>query len=265
MDYKLVAIDLDDTLLGADNQISERTKKVIQQAQDKGVKVVIATGRMHASAFPYAQQLGIAGPIITYNGALIKKVASGEIVEHNPISLELTKKVGRYVKEHDLNLNLYLDDILYINHDGPKARYYEKLAGVKAVLINEDLEEFIDQPSTKLIIVDDEEEIPAILADVKEEFAEQLHITTSKSVFVELMAPEVNKGQAVADLAAEYGFSAAEVMTIGDSYNDREMLEYAGLGVAVDNAWPEVKESADYITKAHDEEGVAEVIEKFVL
>ena len=265
MNYKLVAIDLDDTLLGADNQISKRTKKVIQQAQDKGVEVVIATGRMHASALPYAQQLGIKGPIITYNGALIKKVAKGEIVEHSPISLELTKQVARYVKEHDLNLNLYMDDILYINHDGPKARYYEKLAGVKAVLINEDLEDFIEQPSTKLIIVDDEEEIPAILADVKKEFAEQLHITTSKSVFVELMAPEVNKGQAVADLAAEYGISAAEVMTIGDSYNDREMLEYAGLGVAVDNAWPEVKESADYITKAHDEEGVAEVIEKFVL
>ncbi|MFO7819868.1 MAG: Cof-type HAD-IIB family hydrolase [Halanaerobacter sp.] len=265
MDYKLIAIDLDDTLLGPDHQISAETKRVIQEAQDKGVKVVIATGRMHASAFPYAEQLGIEGPIITYNGAMIKKVASGEIVEHNPVSLDLTKKIAHYVQQHNLHLNLYMDDILYVNQEGSELKYYEDLAGVKAVLIKEELDEFIDAASTKLIIIDDEDKIPDILEDVKAKFDEQLHITTSKSVFIELMNPKVNKGQAVKYLANKYGFSSQEVITIGDSYNDREMLEYAGLGVAVDNAWEEVKKSADYITTGHDEEGVAEVIKKFLL
>ena len=261
----MIAIDLDDTLLGADHQISLNTKQVIRKAQEKGIKIVIATGRMHASAFPYAQQLGITGPIITYNGAMIKEVESEKIIEHKPVDLELTKKIAHYVEEHNLHLNLYMDDILYVNQPGAAMEYYEDLAGVKAVVINEALTEFIDQASTKLIIIDDEEEIPDILAELKDRFADQLHITTSKSVFIEIMNQEVNKGQAVADLAEQYGFGPQEIIAIGDSYNDCEMLEYAGLGVAVDNAWSKVKESADHVTKRHDEEGVAEVIEEFIL
>ena len=266
MDYKMIAIDLDDTLLGSDNQISQRTKQVIKQAQDQGVKVVIATGRMHASALPYAKELNLKGAMITYNGALIKDVNNGTIIEHKPVDLDLTKEISNYVQENNLHLNLYFDDILYVNRYSKEAKYYEDLAGVKAVLIKEGLENFVDQPSTKLIIVNnDEGKVQEILADVKSKFSDQLHITLSKSRFVEIMNSEVNKGQAVADLAQEFGYQAEEIITIGDSYNDREMLEYAGLGIAVDNAWPEVKESADYITKAHDEEGVAEVIEEFIL
>jgi Cof subfamily protein (haloacid dehalogenase superfamily) len=265
MSYKLIAIDLDDTLLGADHQISEPTKEVIKQAQERGIKVVIATGRMHASAKPYAQQLGLTGPIITYNGALTKKVASGDVVEHKPVSLELTKEIAGYAQNNDLHLNLYLNDNLYFNQDSSEAKYYQDLAGIKGEVIREDLDQFIDQASTKLIIIDEDDRVQEVLAELQSKYVDRLHITTSKSVFVEIMNPEVNKGQAVANLAEKYGYQASEVIAIGDSYNDQEMLEYAGLGVAVDNAWPEVKESADYITKAHDEEGVAEVIKKFVL
>ncbi|MGM0502053.1 MAG: HAD family hydrolase, partial [Bacillota bacterium] len=103
------------------------------------------------------------------------------------------------------------------------------------------------------------------LADMKEKFGEQLNISLSKSRFVEIMNPEVSKGQAVADLAQELGFQREEVVTIGDSYNDIEMLEYAGLGVAVENAWPAVQEAADYITEGHNENGVAKFIEEFIL
>ncbi|MGM0502468.1 MAG: HAD-IIB family hydrolase, partial [Bacillota bacterium] len=196
MDYKLIAIDLDDTLLETDYHISSRAQEAIDQAQEQGVKVVIATGRMHASALPYAKQLGLTGPMITYNGALIKEVDSEEIIAHKPVSLELTTEIVDYVEENDLHVNLYCDDILYVNKFGPEAEYYEDLAGVKAVLIKEDLADFVDFPSTKLIIIDnDEEKVQDILADMKEKFGEQLNISLSKSRFVEIMNPEVSKGQ----------------------------------------------------------------------
>ncbi|WP_027340076.1 Cof-type HAD-IIB family hydrolase [Halonatronum saccharophilum] len=269
MKYKLIAIDLDDTLLAEKSgelQVSQRNKEALKAAMDKGVKVVISTGRMFSSSLPYLLDIGLKGESITYNGALVRDIETGEIIEHNPVPLGYSKDIIDFVKKKDLHINFYIDDILYVNKMEEEAKCYERLSGVTPVLIKEDLETFLDIPSTKMLVVElDEDKSKELLAEFKENFGEHLHITPSKPIFVEVMGKGVSKGSTIARLAQRYGIKQEEVIAIGDSSNDLEMVEYAGLGVAVDNARDSLKEKADYITKANFEDGVAYVIEKFIL
>ncbi|WP_408955740.1 Cof-type HAD-IIB family hydrolase [Natroniella sp. ANB-PHB2] len=266
MDYKLVAIDLDDTLLANDLQISKRTVKAIKEAQNEGVRVVIATGRMHSSALPYAKMLGLKHELITYNGALVKRVVDNQTLYHEPISTELVRKVAKVAQKHDLHINFYLDDLLYVNKTGVEADYYEEIAGIKPILITEDVGDFLDRPSTKLLIIEnDRTKLEEVFSELTAGFADSVTITTSKVNFIEIMGQQVCKGTTLANVATKLGIKAEEIIAIGDSYNDLEMIEYAGLGVAVGNAKEEIKEEADYITGTNNEEGVAQVIEKFIL
>ncbi len=266
MKYKLIAIDMDDTLLPKELMISDRTRKAIKQAEDKGVKVAIATGRMYSSAYPHLQDLELTDEVITYNGALVKEIATNNTIDHSPVPVELAQEIVNIVTEEDLHLNMYIDDLLYVNKLGFGADYYEKISGIKPILIKEDIDKFLDQPSTKLLIVEEDlDKVESILKRLQQEFGEVLNITRSKPNFIEIMKKEVSKGVALANLAQDLDIKVSEVVAIGDSLNDLEMIEYAGLGVAVGNAREEVKEKADYITKSNDEDGVAEFIEKFIL
>lgn len=266
MDCKLLAIDLDDTLLGDDLVISQETKQAVKKAKAAGVKVVIATGRMYCSALPYAQELGLAEEIITYNGALMKKIAAEEEVFHHPVPLSVTKQIADYIETEDLHLNLYLDDALYVNKSGWGADYYEEVSGEEAVLIEEPLDQFLSQPPTKLLIIErDEEKRERSLQTLKQKFGEQVYVTSSKTYFIEIMNRIVSKGEALQELTDRLEIDREEVIAIGDSYNDLEMLEYAGLGAAVNNADQPIREQADYVTASEHDEGVAEVINKFIL
>ncbi len=266
MDYQLLAIDLDGTLLGDDLVISDRTKQAIKKAKAAGVKVVIATGRMYCSALPYAEELGLSKEIITYNGALMKQITPEQEVFHHPVPLAVTKEIAEHITEEDLHLNLYLDDTLYVNKSGWGAEYYEELSGEESVLIEEPLAQFLEQPPTKLLIVErDKEKRERNLQRLKQKFGEQVHVTSSKTYFIEIMKQAVSKGEALRELAADWGVEREQIIAIGDSYNDLEMMEYAGLGAAVENAEQPIRKQADYITASNQDEGVAEVINKFIL
>lgn len=266
MEYKLLAIDMDDTLLSKGITISARTQQAIKSAVAKGIKVVIATGRMHSSALPHLKDLGLKEEVITYNGALLKELKSGKTILHQPVPLDICQEIIKIVKEKDLHLNLYINDILYVNKLGFGAEYYEKLSGIKPVLIKEDLEEFVTEPSTKLLIVEEDlDKVKEIQNRLESQFDDILNITRSKDTFIEMMNKDVSKGNTLAKLVKRLNLEAKDIIAVGDSYNDIDMIEYAGLGVAVANAREAVKEKADYITKSNDEDGVAELIEKFIL
>ncbi|WP_018247943.1 Cof-type HAD-IIB family hydrolase [Orenia marismortui] len=266
MKYKLLAIDMDDTLLSKGLTVSDRTQKAIKDAEKAGIKVVISTGRMFSSALPHLIDLGLTDEVITYNGALVKEIGSGRIIDHQPVDLEAAYKIFEIVKKEDLHINIYLNDILYVNKLGFGAEYYEKISGVKSVLIQGDISNFLDQPSTKLLIVEEDvKKADKIEARLENTFGDILNITRSKANFIEIMDKNVSKGATLSRLANNLGISADEVVAVGDSFNDLEMIEYAGLGVAVANAREEVKNRADYITQSNDEEGVAELIEKVIL
>ncbi len=281
---------MDDTLLAPDLTIPPRSRRALQKAADKGVLVTLATGRMFRSVLPYARQLGIATPLIAYNGALIEHPQTGGILLHELIPFEHARRVAAACRENDLHLNVYINDVLYIERLRPEAEYYRKISGVEPEVVG-DLVEFLPNVEkagsstadsgngagaseqapggglspTKLLVVVAPEASEKWLSFFRGQFPGILHVTGSKPEFVEMMMAGVSKGRALAFLARHLGIEPAEVMAIGDGHNDLEMLQFAGVSVAMGNAPDSLKEQASYVTRPNTEEGVAEAIERFAL
>ncbi|MFW6381003.1 MAG: HAD family hydrolase, partial [Bacillota bacterium] len=139
MNYKMLALDLDGTLLDEDNAINEQTQRSVEIVREKGLKVIIATGRMFCSALPYHRQLGLEGPLIAYNGAYVKHVENDELIFHRPVELEMARQIIRECEENNLHVNLYQDDNLYMEQADSEGRAYERTSGVKAHYLNSSL------------------------------------------------------------------------------------------------------------------------------
>lgn len=259
--YKLIAIDLDDTLLDSQLKISPRVKTLIQQLREKGIVVTLATGRMYLSSRPIAIELGLDLPLITYQGALVKNCISGETLLHQTLAVEYAREIIGLAREKGLHINLYLDDQLYMEKLTVDGEAYARLAGIPVCLVP-DLAVLPGNP-TKVLLIGEEPYLDKLQVVLKGHYDNKIHITKSKPNFLEFTNPQANKGTALAELAKYYGFSRSETMAIGDSFNDLEMLEYAGLGVAMGNACREIKDRADYVTVTNDEDGVAEALQKF--
>lgn len=264
--YKMIAMDLDDTLLDQQLCISETDRMAIELAQKIGVKVVLATGRMYRATLPYVAELGLDTPAISYQGALVKKPDTGEILLHRPVPMAMAIKIIRELKPYGYHINLYMGDELIIARESPESRLYTSISGVEAAEVG-DLEDFLIKKQfdpTKVLVVAREEQLDEISPGLKLLFGENLHITKSKPHFLEFSHPRATKGHALAVVAGYYGITRDEIIAVGDSYNDLEMLAYAGLGVVVANARDEIKAKADYVTGANTDGGVAGVIRRFI-
>ncbi len=261
---KLVALDLDHTLLGEDRLISGRNKAAIAEALELGIKVVLCTGRMFRASERFARELNLSGPLICYNGALAKELASGETLFHQPLALELAKQLLRFAQDERLHVNFYYQDRLYFERWTEEAKFYTSQSQVPGEAVG-DLLAFLPGPPTKLLFVMEPDRVQSMWRSLREEFAGKLNVTVSESRYLEFLAPRVNKGRALAALGERLGIEAAEVMAIGDSFNDLELIRAAGLGVAMANAPQAVKAEADFVTQSNGEDGVAGAIEKFIL
>ncbi len=266
MKYKLVAIDLDDTLLDDDLSISAQTIDVIQEAVAKGVVVTLATGRMYKSAVKYAKQLNLNVPIITYQGAYIKNVLDGKELYKKYISYVYSIDILKRLKEMNKAIQVYINDELYVQTGNPYIEDYSRLTQVNYHIVD-DLFELIDENRLpyKIIAIDKPEEVLHMLKEFKKLYRDKLNVNTSKPNFLEFSNIEASKGQAINFLAYQNNISMEEVIAIGDSYNDLDMIEMAGLGVAMENSHPRIKEAADYVTKTNNDHGVWEVFQKFIL
>ena len=262
---KLIAIDLDDTLLDNARAVSPaRAAAAIRAVTAQGVRVTLATGRMHRSALPYAMSLNLDIPLITYNGALIKYSRSGETLFHRPLDAGLAEKVLKLFQRRGWYIQAYVGDVLYVRDRDAYARRYEEISGMTAVPLGDKIYT-IAGPPTKLLAIAEPENIPDLAAELSAAFGEEIYLTVSKPNYLEMMDPAVNKGAALAFLANHFGLDSSEVMAIGDSLNDLDMIKYAGIGIAMHNARDEVKAAADAVTGANDADGVAEAVEKYVL
>lgn len=263
---RLVAMDMDDTLLQDDWTISERTINAIRQAQKKGVYVTFATGRATTSVRPYAEQLGLNVPVITYNGAKIQEVLSGEILYRRVIPIATAKDISAWLLAQDIHFHVYLKDHIFVEKMNEWSRQYARATRVPVEEI--DLIERLsaEQEGVEKILLMGEPEMTILWNEkIHQRYEGKVRSTKSKPHFLELIHPSVSKGTALASLAERLGVKREEVMAIGDSLNDIEMIRYAGLGVAMGNARTEVKEIADKITATNQEDGVAQAIEEYVL
>ncbi|MBT3362470.1 MAG: HAD family phosphatase [Chloroflexi bacterium] len=260
--YKLLALDLDGTLIGKELTISSKTKNAIAQLMSRGVTVTIATGRMFQSARPFAKELNISTPLICYQGAMVGNPVTGEILSHLPIPLPLAKQAIEAVRKEGLHINAYLDDQLYVDHLNEHAELYSVISKVEAHPVG-DLMTFLDRDPTKLVIIGKPSEIDQITSKLSDQFISMLYVAKSYARFCEIAHPDCGKGRALSILADQLGIDQAEVIAIGDNPNDVDMLEWAGMGIAMANGTDEAKGAANWITGSISEDGVAQAIEKF--
>ncbi len=264
--FKLLALDLDDTLLGKDLQVSESNKKLLAKLMKKGVHVTLATGRMFRSSLPFARELNIKAPLITYQGALVKHSQTGEVLFHRPVPLDLALDIIERVGKYGYHINIYLDDFLYVAEDTPEGRRYAALSRIPLEVVG-DLGHFLQtrrEDPTKILVVSGEELLDELAAELKPVYGNKLHITKSKPHFLEFSHPSATKGYALKAVADYYGVAREKVMAVGDSYNDLEMIDWAGLGVVMGNARQEIKDRANYVTLSNEEDGVGHAIRKFI-
>jgi len=264
--YKLIAADLDGTLMGEDAILSAKVKDAVRRAMDKGVKFTIATGRAFSSTRLFAQELRVNAPLICYQGGLIKDHLSGQVIHEQSLPLPLAQGLIRFTRQRGLHLNVYMDDgRAYAERVSPETSYYTGIAK-EAVHPVGDMLAFLDRDPMKFIIVlSNDGATESLIAELGALFAGQMWFVRSYSRFVEGIPLGVSKGRALARLADHLGISLEETIGIGDNDNDLELVERAGLGVAMGNASSAVKAAADYIAPPIEEEGVVEVIERFVL
>lgn len=264
MAIKLIASDMDDTLLNSETKLSERNAAAIRKAIDAGIVFLIATGRMYVSVKPYADTLGLDVPLVTYNGALVKGSKSGKVYYEHPLKLETALELLAYCKEKGYYIQSYQGDELWVKEATEFSAEYTRISGIPATPVGERLYHPETAPY-KLLAMTKPEEFQKVWQDIQQQFAGKVVVTSSRDNFLELMEPGVNKWNAVKAVAEVYGIKPEEIMCIGDSNNDLSMIENAGIGVAVANAKPAVRAAAKLVTVSNDEDGVAQVIEQVLL
>ncbi len=260
--YRLCAIDLDDTLLGPDHRISARYARAVRAVVERGVIALIASGRMYQATLRFAEQLGLETPIIAYNGAMVKNPHTGAVWLHEQIPANRAAIVLEYCARHNLQLNYYLDDHLYSAAYTPWLDLYHKRTLSPVEIVPDFYTAMRDKAPTKLIIIDSPERTDGLLPYFRGVFGSSLYVTKSNDEYLEFMPPTANKGVALALTAERLGVTAAETVAFGDSWNDIPMIRWAGLGVAVGNAKPEVLAAADKTVLRSDEDGVGIALEE---
>lgn len=270
-DIKLLVLDIDGTITGDSNTLSVTVKEVIAAVQAKGIKVAIATGRMYCSALRFHQEIGSTLPLIAYQGAWIQDPGNDQIHRHLPVSREITQQLLEYFEQPDLrsllSVHFYINDQLYVREITKETDNYQQRSGVNAISVG-DLRQLLDHEPTKILALSEDANLTQqLLADLRLKYKPtDLYLTTSVPTFLEAANTHVNKGNAVRYLAEEMlGLENHHVMTIGDNFNDVEMLDYAGISVAMGNAPPEVQAIANWVAPSIELDGAAIAIEKFLL
>jgi Cof subfamily protein (haloacid dehalogenase superfamily) len=257
------ACDLDRTLIGKDAELHERTRTAIAAARAAGIHVILATGRMFRSVRPYAEAAGIDDPVVCYQGAVVADPVSGRFLRHEPIPLELAREAIAAVEAEGYPLNCYVDDELYVARHTAASEAYASFQNLEVHAVG-DLLAWLAEPPTKLVAVGDPVDLDGLEEQMRTDFGRRLYISKSLPHFLEFASPEVTKGSGLAFLADHLGFTAPETVAFGDGENDVELLEWAGYGVAVENAHERVLAVADLVCPPVTEEGVAQVMEAYL-
>lgn len=265
MGYKLMAVDMDGTLLTSEKTISPKTIEAIEKAYAAGKVVTISTGRPVQGLYRYEDAIKPDVPVITYNGAMIIKLHSKEVLFHQCIDKASAKEAIEKGNEVGTTVVVWSDNKLYANKINERVDKYKLLSGLEPIII-EDIDVLVEQGVTKLLWLDEAEKHFEYQKWLDKNLVnKKIVYCTSQPTFLEFMGEGVSKAVALEKLGEMLGSTREESIAVGDGFNDLEMIEYAGLGIAMENAPEAVKEKADYITDSNDEDGVAKAIEKFML
>lgn len=263
--YKLVAFDLDGTLIGRDLLLKPRVRDAIAKMRAAGVAGCIVTGRMYRAALPYARELAFDAPIVCYQGAAVIDPQTDAILRDIPVANDVVRSVIDTVEADRLHLQLYRNDEFYCEERNRFSELYARIANVQPVVVPSLRETFCYSPATKAIVIADEPVARSYERTLREALGDRAYVTRSLPEFVEVLNPTVDKGDALAFVAERMGIALDEVVAIGDSWNDAPLLRRAGFGVAMGSAPQELRDVAQAVVSDVAADGVAEAIERYVL
>jgi Cof subfamily protein (haloacid dehalogenase superfamily) len=256
----VVAADLDGTLLplltDGRQALSPLTVATAHTLSRIGITTILVTGRMFSSAARFARELGLDGPVAAYQGALIRDVGAGHLIHHDPVPTELALEVLAYLESYECSVNLYVDDELCVARRTEQVERYERLSGMKANIVGR-LRDYLSQPTTKIGVSGEPATLDEMLDGLRADFRGRLSALKTWPFFLEIASPTATKARALQILGERMGFEAWDVIAFGDSYNDTDMLAWAGTGVAMQGAPPEVVAAADTVCESVEQDGFA--------
>ena len=256
---RVVAIDLDGTVVGEDLEVRPFTRRVFTALRAGGIRVIITTGRMFSTTLAYAHILQGEGPVVCYQGALIRDLITKRTLFHEPLDLDLALQVLDTLEAEDCVPNLYVDDTLFVLPDRTQPDLFRRVeqAGVRYCATADLRAQLTDCGPTKILVTGVPSTLDQIGHALQSRFPGRLYVRKSLPPFLEIAAGTVSKSHALEFLADRYGFTPGEVVAFGDGHNDVDLLDWAGLGVAPANAMPDVQSVADSVCGHVDQEGVA--------
>jgi Cof subfamily protein (haloacid dehalogenase superfamily) len=271
MTYRLLALDLDGTAIQLGQMPTPRVKQAVAAAGAHGVHVVVATGRPFASARKFQAALELETPLICFQGALVKEVLGEQLtLLSEPLPEEPLAELLDLVEQRALEFNLYSEDFIYLAHMTHPESFYERWFGIPCAPVSsltEALRIMRNRGTAPLkgMFLGEPADIDRLTPEIRERFGSRFAVVRSHSLFSEITAPGVSKGSALAFLADRYGIAREATIAAGDNGNDVAMIDWAGLGVAMANATPEAIAVANWVAPPVTEDGVAALIERFVL
>ena len=268
MKYQVIVLDLDGTLTNSKKEITPPTRDALIEIQQNGKKVVLASGRPINGVAPLAEELYLkeyGGFMLSFNGARITRCSDNAIIYNKVIPQEVIRPIYEAVKEYPgLDLISYTDKVIL---SGIKSNEYtEKEAAINSMEICpvEDFPAALDFPVNKILIPGGHSILEDLMPKLQKQYHGLLNIYRSEPFFLEIMPQNIDKAHSLQKLLNSIGLTADSMICCGDGFNDLSMIEYAGLGVAMGNAQPVVKESADFITKSNDEDGILHVVNLYM-
>jgi Cof subfamily protein (haloacid dehalogenase superfamily) len=245
-----------------DGRLRPRTIEVLRRVRAAGIDVIVVTGRMARSVQLALEPAGLDDPYICYQGAVVAD-ADGTWLRHEPLPLELARETIAAVNEEGYDPNVYVDDELYVSNVNEGSRQYAEFQHIEIHEVGDTLR-WLERPPTKLVCVGDPDALDGTERRMKERFGDRMYISKSLPYFLEFAQAGVTKAAGLDFLAQHMGFTAADTVAFGDGENDVELVDWAGFGVAVENAHDRVKAVADWVCPSAEREGVAEVLETYL-
>lgn len=271
MVYKMIYSDLDGTLLNSKKEISKVNRDVISKLDEKGIIFGIATGRIYPAAKMYSKELNLNSPIICCNGALVVDPRNGHAVISNTIENSKVKEIISIIKKYDVYFHFYTIDTIYAEEEKYIVKYFKELSKDKEedekvkTVVKSSIEDLITDEMEIFkvgVFVDDSLESNNMIKELL--LIEGVSGYKSLGYMFDIVLNGVDKGRALEQLGELLNVKREEIMVFGDNENDINMIKYAGMGIAMENAGEDVKSVSDYIAKSNNEDGIFHAVEHFI-
>jgi len=262
--YKLIAVDVDGTLLNSKSELSEDTEKAIKNAVDAGAFFIVSTGRPAAGIKRFSKVAGVDMPFILFNGAVVMMSMSQKVLYRQGLDISVAEEIVAAGKQRNTTIAIWTEKNLCAFSLNDRIKSYKSISGIEPLII-EKVSDLKNETIIKVLWYDEVDKISEYQTEMQDWFGEKANCHISRPYFLEFVDLKASKAIALEKIGEWFDIERKEMIAIGDGYNDISMIEYAGLGVAMGNAPDGVKSVADIVAPTNDNDGVAKIINKYIL